>query len=87
MASASILAAWSSSAGLPEPGICGDGQFDDRGGMVADADEGVQNGVADAAFKPVVFDDDQLAAAVLRGPVQGLFVNRLDRVGVNQADR
>ena len=63
MASASMLAAWSSSAGLPEPGILWTASLTTVGALFADADEGVQHGVAQAALEPVVLDDDQLAAA------------------------
>ena len=86
MASASILAAWSSSAGLPEPGILETASLTMVGAWSPTPTKGIQHSVAEAALEPVVFDDDQLAAAVLGGAVQGLFVYRLDGVGVNQTD-
>ena len=63
-----------------------DRELDDRRRVVADTDEGVQHGVADAALEPVVFDHDQLAAGVLSSSVQGLFVDGLDGVGVDDTD-
>ena len=72
--------------GLARTGHVPHGKLDHGGSVVAHADEGVQHSIAQTALKPVIFGDDQFAAGILRGPVQRLFVNRLDRVGVNQAD-
>ena len=66
--------------GLAGAGHLVDGQLHDRRRLLADAREGIQHRVAQAALEPVVFDHDQLAAGVLRRPVQRLLVDRLDRV-------
>jgi len=51
-------------------------QFDHRGDLFHHADEGIQNGVADSALRPVIFHHHEPATRRLRGLVQGLFVDR-----------
>ena len=59
-------------------------QFDHRRSLLPHPHEGIQNGVADPAFKPVIFDHHEPASRDLGGLVQGLFVDRLDRIGVRR---
>ena len=76
-----------SSAGVPEPGMSRTASLTTVGGRRPGCDEGVEHGVAEPALEPVVLDHDQLAAGVPRGLLQRLPVDRLDRIGVDDADR
>ena len=58
-------------------------QLDHREAAFSGAREGIQNGVAEPALRPVIFHHYQPAPRDLRGLVQGLLVDRLDRIGIN----
>src|SRR5262249_22987579 len=60
-------------------------QLDHRGQVIPAAGEGIEDGVSQAPLEPVVLDHDQLAARVLGGAVERLLVDRLDRIGVDDA--